>query len=421
MINVNELKNKIFSYRKQEEIMNKWLKLRLDNILPMLMKRSKIDLWIVACNEYNEDPVFKVLAPVSMISARRLTIFVYYLNGDTVERYALSRSHSDLNDYYLPYWDWLSEKETQIDSLNRLIQEKNPNKIALNYSSTNAFADGLSHSLYHQIYNSLNELNKEKVCSAIDLCIGILETRLEQEINAYYSICEIGHSIIANAFSSNIITKGITTNSDVKYYLMQKVIDLGLKPWFDFSVDIYRNNQNESRDNQIIEPGDLLHLDFGFTYLGLSNDIQELAYVLKDGEEIAPNGLIEGLALANSFQDIVVSSFKTGDTGNMILKNSLNKAKKAGLNASLYTHAIGYYGHSAGLTIGLTDKQEEVLYDGSHPLFNNTLHSLELNIKHLVKEWNNQVVMFPLETDIIYKDDKVYYAYNRQKEFHYVK
>ena len=74
MTRVDDLKKKILPYRKQEELLDKWLVDRLDNILPKVMKRSGIDAWVVACNEYNEDPVLKSLVPCAMMTARRLTL-----------------------------------------------------------------------------------------------------------------------------------------------------------------------------------------------------------------------------------------------------------------------------------------------------------------------------------------------------------
>ena len=44
------LKEKVVSYRKQCEIIDRWLVKRLDIVLPMIMQRSGIDTWII-CNK----------------------------------------------------------------------------------------------------------------------------------------------------------------------------------------------------------------------------------------------------------------------------------------------------------------------------------------------------------------------------------
>ncbi len=418
---IDEVQGKIYSYRRQEEVVNQWLRKRFETILPEAMAKNNIDFWIVACREYNEDPVFGVLAPVSMMTARRLTIFAYHLKEGKVRRMAISRSHSDLNEFYEPTWDWMAHKETQFDCLNRIIKECNPKVIGLNFSNIFAFGDGLSHQLYCDITNSFDEESKAKIVSAENLCVAMLETRLPEELEAYNGIVEIAHSLIETAFSSRVITPNVTTNADVKYYMIQKTLDMGLVPWFDYSVSIFREGVEDLGVNEVIKPGDMLHCDIGLKYLGLCTDTQELAYVLKDGETCAPQGLLDGLKVSNAFQDIVCANYKANKTGNEILLDSLKEAKEKGMQATLYTHPIGKHGHGAGPTIGLYDQQGGVKGNGDYKLFNNTLYSLELNTKSVVKEWNDQSVMFALETDIIFKEDKVYYASERQTDFHYIK
>ncbi len=248
MANVNELKKKILPYRKQEELLDSWLKKRLDNVLPKVMKRSGIDTWVVACREYNEDPMLKNLVPCAMMTARRLTILLFHLEGNEVKRYALTRPNVGLDDLYESVWlnrkgsRWSEDDgaETQMECLNRMLKQCNPNKIGLNYSNTFAFADGLSHNLYEQIMDSLDEELKDKVVSAENVCVGYLETRIPEEMDAYNGIMEIAHQLIADAFSSKVVLPGVTTNADVKYFMLEKCVELGLQPWFDFEVSIRR-------------------------------------------------------------------------------------------------------------------------------------------------------------------------------------
>ena len=128
--------------------------------------------------------------------------------------------------------------------------------------------------------------------------------------------------------------------------MRQKVTDLGLETWFHPSVDIQRfteENQDHLRsfsnrpDRKIIQKGDLLHCDFGITYLRLNSDCQQMAYVMKDDENDVPLFLKKAFKKGNKLQDILTSNFVEGDSGNTILLNSLNDAKKNGLRPSIYT------------------------------------------------------------------------------------
>ena len=66
----------ILPLRERAEVINRWLTIRLEEVLPEIMRREKFDMWIVICQEYNEDPVFKTLVPATSFAARRLTMLV---------------------------------------------------------------------------------------------------------------------------------------------------------------------------------------------------------------------------------------------------------------------------------------------------------------------------------------------------------
>lgn len=431
------LKEKILPYRQQSEILDRWLKKRLDTIIPMILERWDQDMWIVACEEYNEDPVLKSLTPCAMMTARRITILVFCRTENGVKRFSLARPHIGLDDYYESIWtkatgqDWnvqstsqyqSPEKETQMECLQRLIQIMKPKSIALNVSDSVAFGDGISHRFYTQISSIAEQLNIP-IVHGDKLCISWLETRLEEEIAAYHGIVEIAHEIIAEAFSSKVILPGVTTNLDVKFWMMQKVIDLGLTAWFDFEVSIKREGKQEYESEEMtILPGDFLHCDIGLKYLELCTDTQENAYVLKAGETDVPSSLKKGMHIVNRLQDIVMENFIEGRSGNEILRLSREQAQKEGIRPCIYTHPIGYHGHGAGPTIGLWDMQQGVNgLSGSYPLFSNTLYSLELNATIDFEEWNDPDFVFPIETDIIFMKGKAVFADKRQTEFHLIR
>jgi Xaa-Pro aminopeptidase len=107
----------------------------------------------------------------------------------------------------------------------------------------------------------------------------------------------------------------------------------------------------------IIHFGDMLHVDFGVTALGMNTDTQHLAYVLYPGEteKDVPKGLLDGLKKVNRLQDIARDNMKVGATGNDILKWSRKEMEKEDIEGSIYSHSIGDWGHSAGTVIGMLD------------------------------------------------------------------
>jgi len=115
----------------------------------------------------------------------------------------------------------------------------------------------------------------------------------------------------------------------------------------------------------------------------------------------------------NRLQDILTGNFKTGRTGNEILKATLDQAKEEGIIATIYTHPIGVHGHAAGPTIGLWDQQQGVKGKGDYPLFPNTAYSIELNAAVELPEWN-KVIRIMLEEDGVFDGNSFFYLDGRQ-------
>ena len=411
------LGQKILPLRDRMRVYNGWLMKRLEEMLPGFMDETGIDMWLVIAREYNEDPVIMSLLPEPNLYARRRTILVFHRKPEKVERLAVYRY--GFGDYYEGIWD--PDKEEQYECLARIIKERDPKKIGINFSNTFAFGDGLTHGEYSLLVDALGDY-LERLVSAETLCIRWLETRSKEELEAYPMLVELTHAIIQEAFSSKIITPGITTVDDVQWWMRQKMLDLGVEMWFPATVDRqgHGDSYEDKEKSNVIHRGDLLHCDVGFYYLGMATDVQQNAYVLKQGETDAPQGLKDALADANKLQDFHAEAMKTGRTGNEILKIALDNANKSGLKPSIYTHPLGVHGHAAGPTIGLWDQQGGVPGRGDYPLHPDTCYAIELNAKRKVPEWDNQEVRMSLEQDAWWTGEKLVFMAGRQKKLHLV-
>ena len=410
----------ILPLRERAEIINKWLKIRMDTVLPDIMRRENCDMWIILCREYNEGPVYLTMVPATTMAARRTTMLVFFDKGDEgIERLVISRS--GMGDFYRGVWD--PDKEDQWACLARIIKERDPKRIAINESITFAFGDDMTASFKKKLVDTLDKKFVSRLYPTHNLAVGWLETRTPQELETYHHICAIAHGIIAEAYTRNVITPGVTTTQDVVWWIRQKICDLGLTTWFQASVSIIRQKgtHEEESEKDVIHRGDALHCDIGVVYLRLCTDTQELAYVLKPGETDAPAGLKNVLRVGNRLQDIFTAEFKEGRTGNEILLASLSKMKAEGIDGSIYTHPLGFHGHAAGPTIGLWDQQRAVPGRGDYPLFWNTCHSIELNAAAPVPEWGGQNVRFGLEEDAVFTGTDVRYLDGRQTKLHLIK
>jgi Xaa-Pro aminopeptidase len=412
----------ILPMKQRAEVQDRWLEIRLQSIVPELMRQEKIDMWIIIAREYNEDPVIKTMLPATWLAARRRTILVFYDPGApaAVERLAVARY--DIGTFFQKAWD----KEKQPDQWKRLaeiIEEKDPKRIALNFSSTFALADGMTFSEFEAFKAAVPRKYVDRVVSGERLAIGWLERRIPDEMVVYPTICRIAHRIIAEGVSDRAIQPGVTTTDDLEWWYRERIRELKLATWFHPSVSVQRAEEEEHTGSfasrpqtKIIQRGDLIHVDFGITYLGLNTDTQQHAYVLRRGESDAPEGLKRALAIGNRLQDILMSNFKAGLTGNQVLANSLRQARDEGIQASIYTHPIGFHGHAAGPTIGLWDQQGGVPGRGDYPLHYNTAYSIELNVTVPIPEWNNKEIRIMLEEDAFFSEEGVRFIDGRQTE-----
>jgi methionine aminopeptidase len=409
--------NDILPLDRQAQVRDEWLELRLHTVLPPLMQETGIDMWIVLARECNEDPVLPSLLPATMLGASRLTGLIFWLNAaGEVEAYSLNTGREGpLGKFYTPLWN--KDRESRWECLSRFVQEKRPKRIGINRSQKSAFADGLSAHLYEKLLESLEGVRTETIVSAEELVIAWLERRSDKELQIYPAINRIAHMIIDQAFSLEAVNPGVTTTTELEWWMMEKVTSLGLRPWFHFDVDLQRRGTREKRrTEEVIQPGDLLHCDIGLEYLGLKTDTQRLAYVLRLGETGIPEGLRRAMKTANRFQDIVCLNFIQGKSGNEILTASLAQAEAENIKAQLYTHPIGYHGHGAGPVIGLWDNQEYVPDSGDNTLCSDTCYALELNITQAVPEWDGQQVTIFLEQTVAFTGGEVHYLDGRQTE-----
>ena len=413
----------ILSQRDQAAVIDSWLEERIQTLLPTLMDRTEIDMWVIISREYNEDPVIKTFLPATWHAARRRTMLVLYKapGSATVETYAVARY--DVGKSFKKAWDPESQPD-QWKRLSELIIEKNPKKIGLNIAKDFGHADGLNVTEYNTLISYLPENFQNKITSAQNLAVGWLETRTPSEMATYRHLQTIANNIIADGLSEKVITPGVTTTDDVVWWYRERIKELKLDTWFHPSVDIQRADpasQGQLRsfavkaDSEVIMPGDMLHIDFGISYLRLNTDTQQLAYVLKLGENEVPQYLKDAMKVGNRLQDILTSQFVTGRTGNQILRETRKVMESEGIKGSIYSHPLGMHGHASGPTIGMWDNQGDTPGAGDYPLYPNTVYAIELNAVVFLKEWNKELRV-QLEEGAFFDGEKVTYLNGRQIE-----
>ncbi len=412
----------ILPEKDRAKVMNEILEWRLENIIPALMEREGIDMWLIICREYNEDPVYLTLVPEPTMAARRTSILIFHDKGEKEGVERLTASFYGMGEWYKSIYT--DQSKDQMEVLADYIKKSNPERIGINESETWAFGDGLSASFKARVVRALGPELSARLVSAENLCVGWLETRSPRELSLYRHIFGIAHDIIAEFFSNQVIVPDATTTEDVVWWIRQRITGLGLETWFHPSVSIQRSRKDSQRykeNPEVIRRGDLLHCDIGIVYLGLCTDTQQNAYVCRIGENAAPEGLKEALRRGNRLQDIVITEHRAGRTGNEVLRISLEKARAEGLTPSVYCHPLGVHGHAAGFIVGLWNRQDGVPVRGDYPLYNNTCYAIEMNNRYKVPEWDNQDVRMGLEEGGVFTEGGCKFIDGRQTTLFLIK
>jgi len=423
--------------REQAEVRQQWLRLRLDRVLPRLMREHGVAMWIVPMREYNEDPVFSSLVSPTTMAARRRTIYVFCDRGGErgVERVAIGGSTQ--GGLYRVVRDPGAQVGTagttrrpaepygpdQWKLLAPVVEACDPRTIAVNVSATHAFSDGLTVGEWEGLQGAIPPRYRDRVVRRELLPLQLIEERLPEQVARYVEMQRVVHDIISTAFSERVIRPGETRTEDVVWWMRQRVNDLGLGTWFQPSVDVQRAGVEMGDSiNPVIRRGDVLHCDFGITALGLNTDTQHMGYVLRPGETDAPAGLRAALARGNRLQDILLEEMRPGRTGNQVLAAARVRMRSEGIDGTIYTHPIGAHGHGAGPLIGLWDRQEGVPGRGDVALRPNTWFSIELQATTPVPEWNGRPVRMGLEEEARLDESGArHWVLRRQERFHLVR
>jgi hypothetical protein len=422
--------------REQAQVQQEWLRIRLERVLPRLMREQGVKLWLIPVREYNEDPVFWSLVSPTTLAARRRTIYAFCDRGEQgVERIAIGGTtqgglYTVVRDPNAQMGNAGAQRRAaepygpdQWRLLTPVVERCDPETIQVNVSHTHAFSDGLSTGEWEQLDAALGERYRGRVVRRELLPLQYIEERIPEMLPTYVKMQEVVHGIIATAFSNRVITPGVTRSEDVVWWLRQRVNDLGLGTWFHPSVTVQRRGvEMADSANPVIQRGDLLHTDFGITALGLNTDTQHMGYVLRAGETEVPAGLRSALGRSKRLQDLLLEEMLPGRTGNQVLSRTLERMRAEGLDGTVYTHPVGDHGHGAGPLIGLWDRQEGVVGRGDVPLRPNTWFSIELQVTSPVAEWGGQAVRMAQEEDA-YLDaaGERHWVLRRQVDFHLVR
>jgi Xaa-Pro aminopeptidase len=398
---------------------------KLDTVLGPAMRANDIQLWIVLTREYNVDPVFPFVTPDGTYPGGR-NAYVFVEGGGARPERIVIGSHQWKQG--APFYDRVIAARGQAvgEELRKLVEQHRPRRIGVNMAAQTSAADGLTASMKDYLAEALGPEYSKRLVSSERLVIDYLDTRLPEEEALFREAAEVTRRIWEEAFTSRVITPGKTTVGDVLWFIRQRCADHNVGIWFRPDIRVQRRGMKFDPsevppDEFVFERGDVLHLDFGIVYLDFSTDYQKHAYILREGETDVPAGLQRALENTNRLQDILLAEMTPGRTGEEVYTASMERAKAAGLNAMIYSHSIGNYGHFVGTAIGSFTTGATRGLRGQLPLRPGSYTSIELNTRTAVPEWDGQDVFIMMEDDAALTPQGMRFFIPRQTRWYLVR
>jgi Xaa-Pro aminopeptidase len=423
---------------RQIELREEWLVQRHALLLEM-MRRQGVAMWIVVNEEFHDDPVTAWVAPPRPYAGGR-DLFVFADSGDRgLLRYALT-GYAEAN--LLRFFESPESFRKVKEGLRDLVMKLSPKTIALSfeppgYKPSRGVTRSLTKSSYGFLVDALGPENEKRFVPAGPLIEEYLDTRLPAERAPYQQLVEVTEELARRALSNEVIVPGRTTVGEVRRWLFDRLSEAGYTTWFQPDLRVQRRGQGAglsrgflavAEESVVIQRGDLVHLDFGITGLGLNTDWQKMAYVLREGETDAPAGLKAALANTNALQDSVTSAARPGRPAAEVYEEAMARNQKRGEAlkargqpapvAQIYSHPLGAQGHGLGPSIDFRAAQRQ---EPLRPLRKGSYLAVELNTRTAVPEWDGQDVFAMQEDPAELTDEGYRFFVPRQTAFYLIK
>jgi Xaa-Pro dipeptidase len=419
---------KLLPWSQQIAVREQWLAKRHEMILPM-MREHGIDMWIVVNEEFHDDPLTQYIAPPRPYAGGR-DFFVFVDAGEKRLRKIAITGFAEEN--LKQFFESPDEPRPADKVLPELYEQYKPKKIALSFGARRGVQRSLTYDTYNLIAEKMGADAAQHFAPAADLIEEYLNTRIPEEFETYRAMVQLTDALTRRSLSSEVIHPGKTTVGDVRRWLYDQLGENRVGTWFQPDLRVQRKGKKNDTsrgflavapESTVIERGDVVHLDFGITYMGLNTDWQKMAYVLLPGEKDAPAGLKSAMRNTNTLQDaLTLRAARPGRPAGDVYNQTMEEMKEKGIEAQIYSHPIGNQGHGLGPSIDFrAAKRDDVGATQAKPLRKGSYLSVELNTQNVVPEWDNQKVYIMMEDDAYLTDDGYKFFIPRQEAFYLVK
>jgi len=387
-------------------------------------------MWIVVNEEFHDDPLTQLVAPPRPYAGNR-DFFVFVDGGaEGLKRFSITGyPEENLGRFFEP----MPEGRNPGKMLVELYQRFQPKTIALAMDGNRGVTRTLTRATFDALKQWLGSDAVARFVSAGPLIEEFLDTRIPEELEHYTTLVRLTDEMTRRALSNEVITPGKTTVGDVRRWLFNELGRRGVGTWFQPDLRVQRaggvvtevgkhaatpSSPGPALEATVIERGDVVHLDFGISYMGLHSDWQKMAYVLKPGEREAPLGFVRAMGNTNKLQDaVMVECSRPGRLNTEVSACAMAAMEKLGIEAQIYSHPIGNQGH--GLGAGISSGRPGA--EAGKPLRLGSYISIELNTATVVPEWGGRKLYVMMEDDARLTEDGWKFFVPRQESWYLIR
>ncbi|MEZ5286119.1 MAG: M24 family metallopeptidase [Vicinamibacterales bacterium] len=387
---------------------------KFEQVLPRAMRDHGIDLWIVAVKENHYDPLWRDLGR-GYVSGIGYYVFIDR-GADRIERLALGPSG------YLIEQTGAYDRFAPASTLAEVVRARDPQRIGINMSDEIGPADGLSVTMLAHLKKTLGEPYAGRLVSAERLVSDFRARRVAAEVVAFGEAAGLAVQLAERALSNEVITVGQTTLEDVAWWLQDRLLERGLGSEFDMP-SIYVTGPEgivATSTNRVIQPGDVMMIDWGVQLMNFGTDVKRVAYVLKPGERVPPASIQAAFDKALAVRDVLKRAIKPGVRADETMTRMDTALREAGYGVIEFNrpnrddktdvvygfHPVGNTGHGIGASLTTWQPLQSTFVLRTQHIF-----SFEYFAYSPIAEWNGAKLRIPIEDDAMLTEDGIQFLH----------